>query len=128
MLSISGSYTLAYIVHAKQCVCVFCLLNIFYRVREMRIHIVEEDPSLLHLLSVYLKQKGHDVYGHSGHHQCPSKSGNAQSCLANAACAEAVIFNVRYPNKRSIDALVTQIQKECQIDKKKMAIMSPIMT
>ncbi|MBW2452680.1 MAG: hypothetical protein JRE16_04965 [Deltaproteobacteria bacterium] len=94
----------------------------------MRIHIVEEDPSLLNLLSLYLKQKGHDVYGHLIQHQCPSRSGSAQSCIENSACAEAVILNVRYPNKPSIDGLVAQTQKGCKIVKKNMAIMSPIMT
>jgi len=94
----------------------------------MRLFIFEEDPALLDLLMLYLKDKGHQVQGFQEGYKCPLYLLAECSCPAEKPCAEAVIINTKKPNRESIQILLDQEQKGCKLPKLNKAIMSASFT
>jgi len=94
----------------------------------MRIYIFEEDPTLLNLLMIYLKNKGHQVQGFLEEYKCPLYLLEECVCPASTPCAEAVVINTRVPNEGSIQILIDQERKGCKLPKSNKAVMSASFT
>lgn len=94
----------------------------------MRVYVFEEDPALLDLLMLYLKNKGHQVQGFMEGYKCPLYLLEECICPAEKPCAEAVIVNTREPNEESIQILLDQEQKGCKLNKRNKAVMSTSFT
>lgn len=90
----------------------------------MRVYLFEEDPSLLELLVLYLKSKGHQVQGFLGGYTCSLYLMEECVCPADTPCAEAVIVNAKIPNQESFQILVDQARKGCKLPRQNKAVMS----
>jgi hypothetical protein len=96
----------------------------FWQGDNMRIHIFEENPSILNLLVLFLKNKGHQVHGFSDGYKCPLFLLDECICPADKPCAEALIVNIQNPNQENVQILLDQEEKRCKLHKRNKAIMS----
>lgn len=89
----------------------------------LRVVIFEEDTSLLSLLTLYLRNKGHEVQGFLDPYSCPLYHQERCTCPAQTPCAEAVIVNSRNPLLGNLDILLDQDHKGCKLPRENKAIM-----
>ena len=94
----------------------------------MRIYIFEEDSSLLDMLMLYLRSKGHQVQGFTEGYKCPLYLLDECECPATKPCADAVIVNTRVPDKESIQVLLDQEKKGCKLTSQNKVVMSANLT
>jgi len=94
----------------------------------MRIFVFEENPDLLRLLTIYLKDKGHEVYGYSGPYTCPLYQKDECTCPLDNPCAEAVIVNSRHPYREKLQILIDQDNRGCKLPKFNKAMTSASFT
>lgn len=90
----------------------------------MRIYLFEEDPSLLNMLVLYLRNRGHQVQGFASGYKCPLYLLEECTCPAAKPCADAVVVSTRIPDEESLQILIDQDTKGCKLPKLNKAVMS----
>ena len=90
--------------------------------RKTRALIFDDNRDLSHLLEVFLKNKGYDVFTYEDPSLCPLQHSHECRCGKNQACTDIVITDIDMPNISGIDFIEDQIRKGCKVQN--IAIMS----
>jgi DNA-binding response OmpR family regulator len=94
----------------------------------VKIVIFDNDATTLELLKIFLTRHGHEVQVFPEPHICSFNLLDDNQCPSTAACADAVMINMRTPALVIIDFLTGLMENGCKMSMGNRAIMSAAMT
>ena len=92
--------------------------------KQLRIIVLENDPTLARLLQLSLENKGHLVDIFNNPEACPIFKTHEKECPQDDPCADVIITDLMMPNISGIDFLSTQRLRGCKAPDANKAIIS----
>ena len=92
--------------------------------KQLRIIVLENDPTLAGLLQLSLENKGHTVKVFDNPEACPIFKKHEQKCPKDDPCADVIITDLMMPNISGIDFLTIQRRRGCKAPDANKAIIS----
>ncbi|MEI8138659.1 MAG: response regulator [bacterium] len=88
----------------------------------MKIVLVDDDPTVLTMLSKILQRKGHEVLTYSNPLECPVYASALGSCTLEDNCPDIIISDVDMPKVNGLKFIEAICKKGCRC--KKLALIS----
>ena len=92
--------------------------------KQLHIIVYEDDPALGSLLSLALRQKGHEVHTYSDPTFCPTYRDLKSECPHTRPCADVIITDHNMPNITGLEYLSLQQTHGCKLQVENKAIIT----
>ena len=89
---------------------------------KIRAFVIDDEEELRNIISIFLKERGYEVYEFPDPSTCPILLEKECPCPPEYACTDFIITDINMPNITGIEFIKNQKKKRCKV--KNIAIIS----